>query len=327
MTQEFKAFVTEGDGKGSIVTRTMEDLPNGDVTIKVEYSGVNYKDGMALNSSTKIAKQYPIVPGIDLAGEIVESTTADYKAGDKVIVTSYDLGTGQDGGYSQYARVPAEWVVPLPDGLTTREAMIIGTAGFTAALSIHKLEQHGLQRSDEPILVTGATGGVGSMAVDMLSKNGYNVTASTGKSAEHEFLKKLGARDIVSREEVTPEKLRPLQSERWAAAVDPTGGKPLASILSSTQRGGAVAVSGLTAGVEVPTTVIPFILRGVELLGIDSVECPMATRQTVWERAASDLKPEHLDDIVQEVSLEGLQGALDEILESKVRGRVLLRLH
>lgn len=327
MTQEYKAFVTEGDGTGSIVTRTMEDLPKGDVTIKVHYSGINYKDAMTLNKDAKIAKEYPIVPGIDLAGEVVDSSVSDYKAGDEVIVTSYDLGTGHDGGYSQYARVPAEWVVPLPDGLTTREAMIIGTAGFTAALSIHKLEQHGLQRSDEPILVTGATGGVGSMAVDMLSKNGYNVTASTGKAEEHDFLKKLGARNIVGREEVTPEELPPLQSERWAAAVDPTGGKPLASILSSVKRGGGVAVSGLTAGTEVPTTVIPFILRGVELVGIDSVQCPMNIRQAVWERTASDLKPEHLDDIAHEVSLEGLQEGLNEILESKVRGRILLRLH
>ncbi|SDN72704.1 acryloyl-CoA reductase [Alkalicoccus daliensis] len=327
MVQEFKAFVTNGDGRGEVVTRTLEDLPAGDVTIKVHYSSVNYKDGMALNSDAKIVKEYPIVPGIDLAGEVVESTTAKFKAGDKVIVTSYDLGTGQDGGYSQYARVPSDWVVPLPEGLTTREAMIIGTAGFTAALSIHKLEDHGLQRSDEPILVTGASGGVGSMAVDMLSKNGYSVTASTGKSDEYDFLRKLGADDIVTREEVTPEELPLIQSERWAAAVDPTGGKPLASILSATKRGGGVAVSGLTAGVEVPTSVIPFILRGVELMGIDSVQCPMDLREAIWTRAASDLKPEHLDDIAQEVSLDGLQGALNDILNSKVKGRVILRLH
>lgn len=326
MTQEFKAFVTEGDKQGRIVTRSMEDLPEGDVTIKVHYSGVNFKDGMTLDKNAKIAEHYPIVPGIDLAGEVVESKESSFKEGDKVIVTSYALGTGHDGGYSQYARVPADWVVPLPDGLTMREAMIIGTAGFTAALSIYKLEKHGLTPEDKPVLVTGATGGVGSMAVDMLSKNGYSVTASTGKESEHEYLKKIGAEEIVGREEVTPEKIKPLGKQTWAAAVDPTGGKPLASILSSTKHNGAVAISGLTAGIEVPTTVIPFILRGVDLLGIDSVYCPMDVRKAVWERAASDLKPQHLDEIAQEVTLDGLQGALEDILQSKIRGRVLLKL-
>ncbi|WP_147804650.1 oxidoreductase [Alkalicoccus halolimnae] len=326
MTEEFKAFVTEGDGRGRIVSRKMEDLSKGEVTIKVHYSGVNYKDSMALNKKTKIAKEYPLIPGIDLAGEVIESESGDFKKGDEVIVTSYELGTGHDGGYSQFARVPADWVVPLPEGLTTREAMIIGTAGFTAALSIHKLEENGLTPDDNPVLVTGATGGVGSMAVDMLSKNNYKVAASTGKKTEHEFLKKLGASEIVSRDEVTPEEVKPLQKQVWAAAVDPTGGKALASILSSTKYNGAVAVSGLTAGVEVPTTVMPFILRSVNLLGIDSVNCPMDLRRTVWKRAAEDLKPDHLEDIVQEITLDELQGALDDILESKISGRVLVKL-
>jgi acrylyl-CoA reductase (NADPH) len=326
MTQEFKAFVTDGDKQGRVVTRTTEDLPEGDVTIKVHYSGVNYKDGMALDKNAKIAGHYPIVPGIDLAGEVVESEDDSFTKGDEVIVTSYALGTGHDGGYSQYARVPSDWVVPLPEGLTTREAMIIGTAGFTAALSIHKREKHGLTPEDEPVLVTGATGGVGSMAVDMLSSKGYSVTASTGKDSEHDYLKKLGAENIVGRDEVTPEKIKPLGKQTWAAAVDPTGGKPLASILSSTKYNGAVAVSGLTAGIEVPTTVIPFILRGVDLLGIDSVYCPMDLRKEVWKRTASDLKPQHLEEIAQEVSLDGLQGALENIIKSNIRGRVLLKL-
>ncbi|SES14635.1 acryloyl-CoA reductase [Salipaludibacillus aurantiacus] len=326
MTDQFKAFLANGNGEGEIVSRTFDDLPQGEVTIRVHYSGVNYKDGLAMNAKTKVAKGYPLVPGIDLAGEVTASEDPAFTAGDLVIVTSYELGVGHDGGYSEYARVPAEWVVPLPEGLTTREAMIIGTAGFTAALSVHRLEERGLTPEDEPVLVTGSTGGVGSMAVAMLSRRGYSVTASTGKETEHDYLKKLGAKDIISREEVTPEKPRPLQAQRWAAAVDPTGGKPLASILSAVKQGGAVAASGLTAGTELPATVMPFILRGVDLLGIDSGFCPMEVRKKVWERAATDLKPDHLNEIASEISLEELSGALKDILENKVRGRVLVKL-
>ncbi|WP_147804159.1 oxidoreductase [Alkalicoccus halolimnae] len=326
MVQEFKAFVTEGNGEGEVVKRKWSDLPEGEVTIKVHYSCVNYKDGLALYAKTKVAKKYPIVPGIDLSGEVVESKSSEFIEGDKVIVTSYELGVGHDGGYSEYARVPADWVVPLPEGLTMREAMMIGTAGFTAALSIHRLEERGLTPADDPVLVTGATGGVGSMAVDMLTKRGYNIIASTGKESEHEYLKELGARDVISREEVTPKEFPPLQKQRWAAAIDPTGGKPLASILSSTKQGGAVAVSGLTAGVDIPVTVMPFILRGVDLLGIDSGFCPMDLRREVWKRAAADLKPAHLEEIVREISLEELTPALKKILDNKVRGRILVKI-
>ncbi|UTR13268.1 acryloyl-CoA reductase [Salipaludibacillus sp. LMS25] len=326
MVQSFKAFQTHGDGTGHLLSRTFDELPQGDVTIKVHYSSVNFKDGMATEASAKIVKKYPITPGIDLAGEIVHSTSHDYEIGDHVIVTSYELGVNHDGGYSEYARVPAEWVVPLPSGLTTREAMIIGTAGFTAALSIHKLEMRGLTPEDKPVLVTGATGGVGSLAVDMLKQRGYHVTASTGKATEHEYLKTLGADEIIGRDDVTPDPLKPLQKERWAAAVDPTGGKPLASILSATKRGGAVAASGLTAGVKIPVTVMPFILRGVDLIGIDSVYCPMEIRRTIWERIATDLKPAHLDDIATEISLNQLQETLKNILKSTIRGRVLVKI-
>ncbi|TVP84822.1 MAG: acryloyl-CoA reductase [Alkalicoccus sp.] len=326
MTKTFRAFITDGDKSGRIAERTMDELPKGEVTVKVHYSGVNYKDGLALDASTKVAKDYPIVPGIDLSGEVAASDTEAFQPGDKVIVTSFELGVGHDGGYSEYARVPAAWVVPLPEGLTLREAMIIGTAGFTAALSVHRLEERGTTPEDGPVLVTGATGGVGSMAVAMLAKRGYHVTASTGKQSEHEYLKNLGAAEIISREEVTPEKLRPLQKQRWAAAVDPTGGKPLASVLSSLKQGGAVAASGLTAGVELPATVMPFILRGIDLLGIDSGFCPMALRQKVWERAAGDLKPEHLEDIADEISFDELEQSLKDILDNKVRGRKLLKM-
>jgi putative YhdH/YhfP family quinone oxidoreductase len=326
LVQSFKAFQTHGDGTGQLITRTLDDLPQGDVTIKVHYSGVNFKDGMATQADAKIVKDYPVIPGIDLAGEIVATTSDHYQIGDHVIVTSYELGVSHDGGYSEYARVPADWVVPLPSGLTTREAMIIGTAGFTAALSIHKLEMDGLTPEDKPVLVSGATGGVGSMAVDMLKQRGYYVTASTGKATEHDYLKTLGADEIIGRDDVTPDTLKPLQKERWAAAIDPTGGKPLASILSATKRGGAVAASGLTAGSELPVTVIPFILRGVKLIGIDSVYCPMDIRRTIWERTATDLKPAHLNDIATEISLDQLQEALKNILESSIKGRVLVKI-
>ncbi|PYZ91993.1 oxidoreductase [Salipaludibacillus keqinensis] len=325
-TKTFKAFVTTGDGEGQIVERAFDDLPTGEVTIKVHYSGVNFKDALALNAKTKVAKNYPIVPGIDLAGEVTSSEDSAFKPGDHVIVTSYELGVGHDGGYSEFARVPAKWVVPLPDGLSTREAMIIGTAGFTAALSVHRLEESGLTTKDKPVLVTGATGGVGSMAVSMLSKRGYSITASTGKKSEHPYLKALGAEEIINREDVTPEKIKPLQEQRWAAAVDPTGGRPLASILSSTKQGGAVAVSGLTAGADLPVTVMPFILRGVDLLGIDSGFCPMELRLNVWERAATDLKPDHLEEIATEINMDQLPKALKDISQSNVRGRILVKM-
>ncbi len=309
-----------------VVEREMKDLPEGDVTIKVAYSSVNYKDGLAINPKAKVVQSYPIVPGIDLAGTVVESDHEAYQEGDEVIVTSYELGVAHDGGFSDYARVKSEWIVPLPDGMSMKEAMTFGTAGFTAALSVHRLEQNGLQPSDGPVLVQGATGGVGSMAVAMLAKNGYTVYASTGKDSEHDYLRSLGAAEILSREDVTPEKLRPLQKQRFAAAVDPVGGKPLASVLSSIQYGGSVAVSGLTAGVEVPTTVMPFILRGVDLLGIDSVYTPMELRRQVWQRLATDLKPDTLNEIENEISLDELPDTLQSILQSKVRGRTVVNL-
>ncbi|MBH0231169.1 NADPH:quinone oxidoreductase family protein [Halobacillus yeomjeoni] len=329
MNTEFKALVVdkvENDVEAKIETLTQEDLPEGDVTIKVHYSSVNYKDGLASIPNGKIVQSYPFVPGIDLAGTVTDSKDSRYEEGDEVIVTSYELGVSHYGGYSQYARVPADWVVPLPEGLTLKEAMIYGTAGFTAALSLQQLEENGQTPEDGTVLVTGATGGVGSMAVSMLSKRGYHVTASTGKESEKEYLKNLGAEEIVSREEVTPEKIRPMGRQKWAGAVDPVGGKTLASILSNTQYGGAVAVSGLTAGVEVPTTVFPFILRGVSLLGVDSVYCPKETRDKLWKRMANDLKPDELSEMSHEVSLDELPQTLSDILEGKVKGRTIVNM-
>ena len=330
MSEQFKALVvnkSEDDFTVAIETLAMDDLPEGDVTIKVHYSSVNYKDGLASIPNGKIVKTYPFVPGIDLAGTVVSSKDSRYQEGDEVIVTSYELGVSHFGGYSEYARVPGDWVVPLPDGLTLKESMALGTAGFTAALSIHRLEQNGLTPDDGPVLVTGATGGVGSSAVSMLSQNGYHVVASTGKESEHRYLKELGAEEIITRDEVAPEKIRPLNKERWAAAIDPVGGKTLAAVLSNVKYNGAVAVSGLTAGFEVPTTVFPFILRGVDLLGIDSVYCPRELRQSLWQRMASDLKPKHLlDQIGQEVRLEQLPETLSSILKGEIRGRTIVKI-
>jgi len=321
-----QAIKEEDQVTTKLIKRDFDDLPQGDVTIKVAYSSVNYKDGLATIPKSKVVSDYPIVPGIDLSGTVVESKDDCFQEGDEVIVTSYELGVAHDGGFSEFARVKGDWIVPLPKGLTLKESMVFGTAGFTAALSVHRLEQNGLTPEDGPVLVQGATGGVGSMAVAMLAKRGYQVVAATGKESESGYLQSIGAHEVLSREDVTPEKMKPLQSQKWAAAVDPVGGTPLASVLGSLQYGGSVAVSGLTAGVEVPTTVMPFILRGVDLLGIDSVYCPMNIRREVWDRIANDLKPEALNTIEQEISLEELPQTLQDILQSKVRGRMIVDL-
>ncbi|SDO01291.1 NADPH:quinone oxidoreductase family protein [Halobacillus aidingensis] len=329
MTKEFKALVvnkTDEDFSVNVESLSFNDLPEGDVTIRVHYSSVNYKDGLASIPNGKIVQSYPFVPGIDLAGTVVSSDDDRYQEGDEVVVTSYELGVSHYGGYSEYARVPGDWVVPLPENMSLKEAMAFGTAGFTAALSVHRLEESGVTPEDGTILVTGATGGVGSMAVSMLAKRGYHVTASTGKESEHEYLKTLGSEEIISREEVTPEKIRPIGKQKWAGVVDPVGGKTLASVLSNTKYGGAVAVSGLTAGVEVPTTVFPFILRGVNLLGIDSVYCPKDLREKLWKRMAADLKPDDLGEIENEVTLKELPDTLSDILQGKVRGRTVVNI-
>jgi putative YhdH/YhfP family quinone oxidoreductase len=328
--QTFRALVVNREKDqvaANIREMTFEELPEGEVTIRVAYSCVNYKDGLAAFPDGRVVKTYPIVPGIDLAGTVVASRDPRFKEGDEVLATGYELGVSRHGGFSQYARVPADWVVPVPEGLTLKEAMAYGTAGFTAALSIHQLEAHGVTPEKGPILVTGATGGVGSLAVAMLAKIGYEVTASTGKDSEHAYLQKLGAANIVSRSSLSPEKIRPLDRQLWAGAIDPVGGKSLAYILSTTKYGGSVAVSGLAGGAELPTTVHPFILRGVNLLGIDSVYCPMDLRVRLWQRMASDWKPDGLlDEVISEVGLDELPGVLTNILKGRHRGRTIVRL-
>lgn len=324
----FKALVVnknDNDFTVNIETLNLNDLPEGEVLIEVAYSSVNYKDGLAAIPDGKIVSTYPFVPGIDLAGTVVSSEDSRFKEGDKVIATSYEIGVTHYGGFSEYARIPAEWIVPLPEGLTLKEAMTFGTAGFTAALSVQYLQDNGVKPDDGQVLVSGATGGVGSAAVSMLSKLGYEVVASTGKESEHAYLKSIGAKEIISREDLLPEKIRPLDKQRWAGAVDPVGGKTLAYILSTTKYGGTVAVSGLTGGPNVPTTVFPFILRGVKLIGVDSVYCPMPVRQKLWQRLASDLKPEKLDTITREITLEELPQALKDILQGKLTGRTIVK--
>jgi acrylyl-CoA reductase (NADPH) len=329
MTEQFRALVVDKTDQSFTVEvkeLPFAQLPEGDVTIRVAYSSVNYKDGLATIPGGNIVRFYPMVPGIDLAGTVAHSNDPRFREGDAVIVTGYELGVSHFGGYSEYARVPGDWIVPLPAGLTLKESMVIGTAGFTAALSVYRLEANGLRPDRGPVIVTGATGGVGTIAVNLLARNGYHVSASTGKDAEHEYLKSLGAKEILRREEVSAP-AKPLDKERWAGAVDPVGGNTLAYLLSTMKYGGSVALSGLTGGPAVSTTVFPFILRGVNLLGIDSVYCPMDLRRVLWERLASDWKPDHLlDRVAQETTLDGLPEALAAIRKGAVRGRIIVRL-
>lgn len=330
MTSTFKAFVVnknENQFTREIKELTLQDLPEGDVTIKVMYSSVNYKDGLASIPDGQIVRSYPFIPGIDAAGIVIDSHDEKFKAGDEVIVTSYGFGVSHYGGFSEVVRVPSSWVVPLPNGLTLKEAMVYGTAGLTAALSIEKLEHHGLTVNDGDVVVSGASGGVGSVAVAMLAKKGYSVIASTGKTSETEYLKNLGAKEVISREDLSPEKFSALGKARFAAAIDPVGGNTLAYILSSLKYGGAVASSGLTGGTSVKTTVFPFILRGVSLLGVDSVECPMSIRQPLWNKMAQELKPDALMDFIgSEITLDELPRVLDQILKGEVKGRVIVKI-
>jgi putative YhdH/YhfP family quinone oxidoreductase len=303
------------------------DLPDGEVTVRVRWSSVNYKDALATTAKGQVARISPLVPGIDLAGEVVASDDDAVAVGSEVVVTGYDLGVAHHGGWGQYARVPAAWIVALPAGLSAREAMTLGTAGLTAGLCIHALESNGLTADSGPVLVLGASGGVGSTAVGALANAGYEVVAATGKAGEHDFLRGLGASEVVAREEVTAESERPLDKQRWAATVDPIGGAATAYALRTTNYGGAVAVCGLTAGVALSTTVLPFILRGVSLLGIDSVAASADLRRTVWARLATGLRPRGLDDVLaREVDLDGIEPVLDALLAGAAVGRTVVRL-
>lgn len=327
--RSFPALLVDHSGESSrreVVEFSLEDLGPGEVTIEVQWSGLNYKDALAASKDGKVARISPLIPGIDLAGTVIASTSPDVQAGDEVIVHGYDLGVAHHGGFSRIARVPGAWVVPLPAGLSAREAMTVGTAGFTAALSIDALEVRGLRPGDGPILVTGATGGVGSIAVDILATRGYEVVASTGKPDAAQWLRDLGASAVIARDEAT-DASRPLQRERWAGAVDCVGGSTLPYILSSLRYGAAVAASGNTGGIAVPTTVLPFILRGVALLGIDSVQCNLQRRREVWNRIAQDLRPRGLATLGSAtLSLAQVPAALDALLQGAAQGRSLVDL-
>jgi len=330
--ESFRALLAEQDGddvRRSLRELSIDDLPEGEVTVRVGWSSVNYKDALAVSPKGRVAKGYPLVPGIDLAGEVIASDGGGVEPGQAVLVHGHDLGVGHHGGYAEVARVPADWVVPLPDGMSAREAMALGTAGFTAALSVVRLEENGLSPDGAggPVLVLGATGGVGSVAVAILVARGYEVHAATGKADEADFLRSLGASEILTREETAAESDRPMERPRWAGVVDPVGGAATAYALRTTRYGGAVALSGLTGGTTLETTVFPFILRGVSLLGIDSVEAPADVRQAVWERLAADLKPAGLEDrITREISLDDLDPFLDEVLAGKALGRTVVRV-
>jgi putative YhdH/YhfP family quinone oxidoreductase len=327
MTAErFRAFVatkTDDGFERGVTELTATDLPGDGVLIDVEWSSVNYKDALASTPDGKVARISPLIPGIDLAGTVAEGA-GELAAGTRVLAHGYDIGVARHGGFAGQARVPAEWIVPLHTGLDAREAMAIGTAGYTAALSVIALEKHGVGPDDGPVLVTGATGGVGSTAVNLLAQLGYEVVASTGKADSYEFLRELGAVDIVERSTLGESVGRPLDSMTWAGAVDCVGGITLANVLARIRYGGAVAASGLTGGAQVPTTVMPFILRGVSLFGIDSVQTPMERRRDVWTRLAGDLKPEGLDVIATTVGLDDLDGVLTRILQGGATGRYVV---
>jgi acrylyl-CoA reductase (NADPH) len=308
-------------------TLARDDLGEGEVTIRVDWSSINYKDALATIPKGQVARISPLVPGVDRAGEGVATDSDAFAVGDQVLVTGHDLGVGHHGGWARYARVPADWVVALPDGLSPREAMALGTAGLTAGLSIHALEAHGVTPAGGPVLVLGASGGVGSTAVGALANAGYEVWAATGKAAEHDYLRGLGAHEILGREETTAESDRPLEKMRWAAVVDPVGGAGTAYALRTTRYGGAVAVSGLTAGAALETTVLPFILRAVSLLGIDSVAASADLRREVWARLAGDLRPRGLEEaIARDVDLDGIEPVLDALLAGEAVGRTVVAL-
>jgi acrylyl-CoA reductase (NADPH) len=326
---KFNAFlIEESDGKvvSGFKQMNLTDLDSGEVVIKTAYSSVNFKDALAATGAGKIIRRFPCIGGIDLSGTVVESSSSEFSVGDEVIATSYDIGVAHHGGYAEYARIPAEWVVPMPKGLDLFSSMALGTAGFTAGLAVERMEHDGLAPSAGPVVVNGATGGVGGIAVDILSGLGYSVTAMTGKSDQEDYLKNLGASEILLRDSIDLEKIKPLARETWAGAVDNLGGDILSWIASGMKVGGAIASIGLASSFKFNTTVMPFILRGVSLLGIDSVNAKSLVRRKVWERLGSDMKPAHLSDIVQTVEFDELPSVFPKLMQSAMRGRVVVKV-
>ncbi len=326
-----KALIVEkdDDGKTSASVQQIEEdrLPEAEVTVKVEYSTVNYKDGLCIGPGGGLVRNYPHVPGIDFAGTVEASSDDRYSAGDKVVLTGWRVGEAHWGGYAEKARVKADWLVPLPKGLTTRQAMAVGTAGFTAMLAVMALQDHGLTPdAPEPVLVTGASGGVGSVATAILANLGYKVAAVTGRPDNADYLKELGASQIIAREELNETTKRPLESENWSGCIDAVGGAMLARVLGQMRYGASVAAVGLAGGPQLPATVIPFLLRGVNLLGIDSVMQPYDNRLRAWQRIATDLPMEKLEAMIQPASLKDLPALGADILKGQVKGRVVVEI-
>jgi acrylyl-CoA reductase (NADPH) len=324
----FKAVRIDKAEKGTTVALTQFDeaeLMDGDVTVRVEWSTVNYKDGLAVTGKAPVVRRFPMIAGIDLAGTVEQSSHPDWKAGDKVICNGWGMGETHLGAYAEKARVKGDWLVRLPESMTTRDAMAIGTAGYTAMLSVLALEKHGLTPKDGPVVVTGAAGGVGSVAIAVLSELGYHVIASTGRTSEEGYLKGLGASEIIDRNELSGP-AKPLAKERWAGGIDSVGSSTLANLLSMTKYRGAIAACGLAAGMDLPSSVAPFILRGVCLLGIDSVMCPIELRKQAWARLATDLDSAKLAEITHEISLDGVIDAGARVLAGQVRGRIVVKI-
>ena len=325
--EKFKAYrIREVDKK--IVARfeelALEDLDKGEVVVRVAYSSVNYKDALAATGAGKIIRRFPCVGGIDLAGTVTESIDPRFKRGDAVICTSYDLGVAHDGGYAEYARIPADWAVPMPKGMSLFEAMALGTAGYTAGLAVTRMEANGLKPANGPVIVSGATGGVGSIAIDILSRLGYHVVALTGKDGETDYLRKLGAKEVLSRKSLDLSKIKPLDRATWAGAIDNLGGEVLAWMASTMMQDGTIASIGLAASMNLNTTVAPFILRGVSLLGIDSGSTPMPLRREIWGRLASDMRPQHLKEMTRTIPFDELPRAFDGLLKGAARGRIVV---
>ncbi|WP_346296609.1 oxidoreductase [Rhodopseudomonas sp. P1] len=324
----FKAIRIDKAEKGTVAALTQFDeaeLMDGDVTVAVEWSTLNYKDGLALTGKAPVVRRFPMIAGIDFAGTVLESSHPDWKAGDKVVCNGWGMGETHLGAYAEKARVKGDWLVRLPQSLSARDAMAIGTAGYTAMLSVLALEKHGLSPQDGPVVVTGAAGGVGSVAIALLSKLGYHVIASTGRASEEAYLRQLGAAEIIDRNELSGP-AKPLAKERWAGGIDSVGSTTLANLLSMTKYRGAIAACGLAAGMDLPSSVAPFILRGVCLYGIDSVMCPLAERRRAWERLATDLDPAKLAEITQEISLDQVIDAGAKVLAGQVRGRIVVKI-
>lgn len=331
LPETFRCFLVKKSGAG-VIDAGIEScptrlLPAGDVLIRVEISSLNYKDAMAATGARGIVRKFPHVPGVDAAGVVMESASPDFRPGDKVLVTGYELGADRWGGWAEFIRAPAEWVVPLPIGLTIEESMTLGTAGFTAAMSVAALERAGIRPASGEVLVTGATGGVGIIALLLLSKLGYQVVAVTGKVERHDWLKSMGAQRVIGRREVLDASAKPLLSSRWSGAIDSVGGPMLASILRSTARDGCVAACGLVGGIELSLTVMPFILRGVTLAGVDSAWFPRDRRLEIWQKLAGPWKLDRLSELATRVALSKIAGPVQRILAGGISGRVVVEPH